>query len=601
MNNEIKSTCRIFEKTTFDLSLEVGSSENYTACSYKQIHCPSSNLCHYFNMLRKSDVVKCSPLPNFNVCPMPFKACDIATIPNPMNPNEILLFGGYKNSNVHIYDRITDKFTRNKHDFSLIIDADAQFGRAFVFPGMTKNTLIVTAVDLSSRSYYCIFNCQSFEWDEMDDKDRINVSNKYCHKSRGDWICNIDGVTSKYKNYLIASKYFQINISQINVGNQYIRPQNIARLTMNGFKDNICQVYYSCILIGCHNTDINGDSNYNNSDCNDVEMIFFCSKDTFFDKSFVKLYINLDEIEKLNQRTKSQLQINVDNIINESTLEINMTSIHQHIHSHDKRCIFIPSQNEDDNLIDINSKFFGSRGSNTSPKLVCSVEQHPPEWTTDSNISDVSDWLKQLFRSFSYGSEHDINSDSVNNRNGDIKGVRIKFNDYQWYRNRFLIIIGGNAEVTRRTKKPREYKMLNTIICFDLKRKHWTVYENALKQALLGMSSTICVRSEIHMKNDDDDDKQRRVKRKNLINNKIIVLHTFGGCCKSSGFDKNAVYHHWVLNLCRNISWDIERIIWVAYLKNESNLNQCKLALLPKAIIVHILLFLRNGLFFDSM
>ena len=41
------------------------------------------------------------------------------------------------------------------------------------------------------------------------------------------------------------------------------------------------------------------------------------------------------------------------------------------------------------------------------------------------------------------------------------------------------------------------------------------------------------------------------------------------------------------------ISWDLERHIWIAYLKNENN-NTCYIQNLPKDVVRHILLFLRK-------
>ena len=43
--------------------------------------------------------------------------------------------------------------------------------------------------------------------------------------------------------------------------------------------------------------------------------------------------------------------------------------------------------------------------------------------------------------------------------------------------------------------------------------------------------------------------------------------------------------------------WPVERQIWIAHLKNIDNQDKCLLAQLPKDVIKHILLFLKDPLF----
>ena len=108
-------------------------------------------------------------------CRIPYKACDIRPIKNPLNPNEIILFGGYKRWHIYVYNRITDKFTLNKHDFTTLSGInDVRMKQIFVLPEMTKNTLIVVSSSFGYRHYYSIFNCENYEWIELNGNNTNN-------------------------------------------------------------------------------------------------------------------------------------------------------------------------------------------------------------------------------------------------------------------------------------------------------------------------------------------------------------------------------------------------------------------------------------------
>ena len=145
---------------------------------------------------------------------MPYKACDIAVIENPINPNEILLFGGYLRNCIYIYDRITDKFRKNNHDFKTLYGEYGNIKQVFVCHGMTKNTLIVL-----SKTYYSIFNCKTYQWDELNINYKNNMSHKYCHVHYYHKFYELGCSANKYKQYLIVSGQSGINI--FDVLNQY--------------------------------------------------------------------------------------------------------------------------------------------------------------------------------------------------------------------------------------------------------------------------------------------------------------------------------------------------------------------------------------------
>ena len=57
---------------------------------------------------------------------------------------------------------------------------------------------------------------------------------------------------------------------------------------------------------------------------------------------------------------------------------------------------------------------------------------------------------------------------------------------------------------------------------------------------------------------------------------------------------QNNFYYYF--NIYSNLSWRIERILWIAYYKNDQN-DQCLIDYLPKDILITIIAFLRGSIF----
>ena len=133
---------------------------------------------------------------------------------------------------------------------------------------------------------------------------------------------------------------------------------------------------------------------------------------------------------------------------------------------------------------------------------------------------------------------------------------------------------------------------LNIIINFDFKTKKWTILDNIwpINQALGYKSYTII------------ESKQNSP-----------LLQTMGGLIPNERRNEvsRPTRHHFGLKLCRNLDWSIERLLWIAHLKNNSNYNyncnynsvkqsSCGLSTLPKDIILLILNFFPSGFVFNT-
>ena len=177
-------------------------------------------------------------------------------------------------------------------------------------------------------------------------------------------------------------------------------------------------------------------------------------------------------------------------------------------------------------------------------------------------------------------------------RMSTICGYDTLFKDYSyhWYKSRYLIIIGGYFSL-------REICSAH-IICFDFKEKIWYGVEKEKETTDMIMKYKMPLKLYGH---------------KSLLieeNNKMY-LYVFGGYTKINDCaDKrfSHVPHNvcWKLKFTKNIDWEIERLIWIGYLKNDddyddgnSNSNHCMLPKLCKDIIVLVLSFVRHQFIFE--
>ena len=124
-------------------------------------------------------------------------------------------------------------------------------------------------------------------------------------------------------------------------------------------------------------------------------------------------------------------------------------------------------------------------------------------------------------------------------------------------------------------------KPVNGIINFDFQSKAWTIYSNVLPDDGLWRKSCIINRAKLDGSCDNS-----------------IWLQTFGGA--ESSEDEQDLHYGIRLILSQNLDWSIERLIWIAYLKNNDSASACGLGTLPKDIILFLLKFLNRCFVFDS-
>ena len=131
------------------------------------------------------------------------------------------------------------------------------------------------------------------------------------------------------------------------------------------------------------------------------------------------------------------------------------------------------------------------------------------------------------------------------------------------------------------------------IACIDYEKKTYYSYH---------LPSSICEHKSI-LTNEDDD----------------IYLYVFGGkksreMMYLTSMKSNQMYKiRWKLRLTKQLEWDIERLIWIAYYKNAKNENigashsyrkytfinqsnmikQCIFAKISKDVLLHVLSFIR--------
>ena len=111
---------------------------------------------------------------------------------------------------------------------------------------------------------------------------------------------------------------------------------------------------------------------------------------------------------------------------------------------------------------------------------------------------------------------------------------------------------------------------VNTLIIFDFDDKIWTIHNGIWPAKLWNKGHAL-----IQSKYDG------------------VLLQTMGGSFYSNN-KYCATTAHWCIKLTSRLDWSIERLLWIAYLKNDKHPRLCPVARLPKDIILFILQFLQK-------
>ena len=153
---------------------------------------------------------------------------------------------------------------------------------------------------------------------------------------------------------------------------------------------------------------------------------------------------------------------------------------------------------------------------------------------------------------------------------------------YHWYQSRYLIIIGASHMDTHGIMHRTDQ-----IMCFDCVRKHWHIsepgYSYKIPNLIAGHASLL-----LHEKNE-------------------LYMYIFGKDCQ--GLDVLLPINTqklicWKLSFLKKLDWKIERLIWIGYYKNNCNsqninVTACKLPMLGKDVVLHILSFIKRQFLFE--
>ena len=177
-------------------------------------------------------------------------------------------------------------------------------------------------------------------------------------------------------------------------------------------------------------------------------------------------------------------------------------------------------------------------------------------------ISSESEWLKNITRSKQF-------------RHLTTKNVvpyHCTFGGFTWHliKHRFIIVIGGIVSNSSENKEA----VSSYIWYFDLSN-------------LKLIKSKVFLPSGIFLHSSVVDDKNE-------------CVHIMGGMNTNEGCDPQAQNFHWKIQFYHMIDdwpvspieWDNERIIWIAYFKNNNN-NHCLINKLSKDVVKYMLSFLK--------
>ena len=481
-------------------------------------------------------------------------------VQNPSDSNEIIVFCE-RLSDVYVYRKDTNKYEK----FAIYPTAGDPENMRVVHISNSNHFIVVYQVGNKSKCIYSIFNPekQAFEFLETVDKHnysrltRHNIDEKRIH---GGSALNV------YKNYLFISggdtHANEIDIFDIS---NVKSPKFITTIEIDIFS------YYSnhaAIIVPKHwtkntsNVDI--DINVRNSEnvkdkenekemglekCKDdsiIDLILFGRDDCEFTESFCCIAIDTDKLSQLKTETSSETE--------------NSSSGHDQI--------------------DKNKAY--------------SIDYSPKSWLDGlkMNISDVDDFEAKKNADDDKDNDKDNEKDNIDIMEVKEKKIFAKLNLYSYekfsyhvYGSRYLILIGGNIG---------DREILDSIIYYDIQCESWHLFDYKLPYPLQKHTSVLCYDSN--------------------ISNNYLILCVMGGI--KTLFETYRVVHDdvpaqgnilnytsWKFGVLEDIHWEIERLVWIGYFKNEINTKDmedkdietdCGFGKLPKDVILHIFKFLRK-------
>ena len=493
---------------------------------------------------------------------LPSAIIDAGVIQNPKNAEEILVFGGHQNTSTMTYNTSSGKYTENFVCLNQILNGDnpKDLQSVNAIAGTTNDKIILVGSAWTSlrtqQPFYAVYNVHINKFEQLNTQKSSN-SNPYCIIA-GDTTkmhCFLGSRICKYKNYLIStggnlktsrSKVFIYDISD------ELKPKFIFTIELN---DNDSEGRYSSHGIVIlehrkHNISITVKHSPNDDI---ITLLLFGGSETSFIASFCEIEINLSGLKQIEYSRR-----------------------------------LIDNSDDRDEETEV--------GKNDNCNRFFKIDYNPAKrW----NLNELKQQWNKLCVKRAHCSEFSYYG----------------YFTYQWYDERYLIILGGNAT----------YNLFDLISVYDFKKKLWFLgcKKYKLPKPMLGLRSVIVKENGWNgnyktMKTNSVSEKNNKKNKKNGNSNENndenkndfvnvgncknknnylrnrsqnVVLHVMGGCDKW-GYDGSTF--HWKVQLRNNIDWNIERLIWIAHLKNDDNTQRCKLTLLSKDVILHVLLFLQQ-------
>ena len=492
---------------------------------------------------------------------LPVPMADIAISYNPSNKDEILLMGGFLNSTIYIYNNKTDEFKQIFPGFEQLYQGTKLSG-ALVVSGPTPDTVLLMGKFYGTKTgFYAVFDTKKLIFKPILKRQLGNCSSS---------------IEKRLLNNHLRSNYCLFDNKKRNLFNLHTGGAKLNRfknyLIASGsyhFKNKIsifeidCDTLLPKLIKVIELYDVKMvsfeyvfhgaviiKSNYI-SNC--IELLLFGGRRQYFETSFCKVGIDFEIL-------KGSIKNGVNNMGRRNSDDDTINK-NNHVSGLDE-------QFSDAHKITAIDKTDDAENKGDYDGI--SIEFNPRHWVGDFSKIKQLDIFRCAFKLYYF--------------------------TYHWIDNRYLIVIGGRTIDT----------ISKEIIYFDNKYGKWNHLPFTLPYEIFGHASIICNK---YNKVNNDKFKNVDTCTSTSDDNAGKILRIMGGCDKMSS--NNATLNvHWKLNITRNFAWKFERIIWIAFYKNEfdskhkhlddMNDGYCYFGIMPKDVVLSILLFLRNQSIFDQ-
>lgn len=499
---------------------------------------------------------------------VPFEGSQLALVENASNPDELLIVGAYWNHSIYSYNMITKSFTlvANKEHMSKLYsnsiekDAEPFLQPNYAHRGIVSDTVIVSGCwwSSSTKFYYCVLNTKTLQWEiihtfEKNDFANLKMGERaiqtgMCHYASKSLIEQVK-IGDEIESWLIiAGGNFNPTIGNCS--------DHSGSLTI--FKLNSKTQMPSDIVVACNL--LNDEKNQG-----------------YVDHGMILLENNYSYNNNYN------ININ-DN--NENGIRSRRTIV--------KLLVFGGSLISFENSFRLVDVFF----NNESHKIEYSCHNYDPKISFKSLIiTKNSDAASDECVSYYQRDDHDAydacekcfddnyndNDNDVDNCNDDIL---FDYNSLEWNTTRYeafichlikkqgkqcLIFFGGQYQIPK--SRFADYVPIDHLLCFNITQCKWTILKHILLPHGITYSSSVLKTS--------------------FKCGKFVQI--MGGLKKGTTTVPQKTNCNWKIIIDSSILWKQERIVWIAYYKNNRN-HLCLINKLSKDIIFALLTFLRDDM-----